>query len=275
VSHAKARETRARTNGDFERIVPGTPGWDAQYPEHLQRYEFAAARLRPEGRVLDAGCGVGYGTAFLTDRGAARAVGVDLAEEALEVARERFARPAITWIREDCQALEAAAAHGPFDLVCDLENLEHLPDPRRFLARAAALLAPDGVLVTSTPNRIGVNRLRGMRSDAPPLNPFHFREYTVAEFRALLEEFFEEVALAFQTFDPIERMQLEPALDALWKNPAQRLGRWVQRTLRGRPVPEHLDELLPPRRYQILGEDPGDPFIITQIADCRRPRPGR
>jgi hypothetical protein len=49
----------------------------------------------------------------------------------------------------------------------------------------------------------------------------------------------------------------------------------VQRTLRGRPVPEHLDELLPPRRYQILAEDPGDPFIITQIADCRRPRPGR
>ncbi len=267
----EARPVARRAGVEIERIVPDTPEWDQLYPEHLQRYAFAAERLHSGARVLDAGCGVGYGAAFLADRGAASVVAVDLSEEALEVARARFARPAITWVLEDCQALEQAGGAGPYDLICNLENLEHLREPRRFLARAADLLAPGAVLVTSTPNRIGINRLRGNRPDARSANAFHEHEYAVAEFRALLLEWFAEVELAFQTFDPIERMQLEPALAALWSNPLVRLGRWGQR-LRGRARVEQLEDLLPTRRYQILATDPGDALVITQLAVCRAPR---
>jgi SAM-dependent methyltransferase len=258
---------------EAERIVPGTALWDAHLPEHLQRYAFAADRLGGGLRVLDAGCGVGYGAAALADRGALEVIAVDLSLDALNVARAQFARPQIQWIAEDCHRLEVAGRHGPYDLICNLENLEHLAEPDRFLQRCRQLLAPNGTLVTSTPNRIGVNRLRGLPEGASSPNPFHFHEYTVAEFRRLLEPHFEQVSIHVQTYDPIERMQFEPLLVALWRDPLLRIRRALGRALR-RPV-ARLEDLLPPRRWQILDECPGDELTITQLAVCRRPRPMR
>ena len=77
-----------------ERIVPDEtePGIVAL---HLKRYEFAQPYCA--GReVLDAGCGVGYGTAFLAET-ARRVVGVDRSGDAIDYARTRYARP--TWCR--------------------------------------------------------------------------------------------------------------------------------------------------------------------------------
>jgi 2-polyprenyl-3-methyl-5-hydroxy-6-metoxy-1,4-benzoquinol methylase len=98
-SHSTHRHVHG---SDDERIVPGTSVWTVHYPEHRQRYEFVAGHMIPQATVLDAGCGVGYGAALLADRGAGRVVAVDLAEDALAVARAQFARPAIQWIQEDC-----------------------------------------------------------------------------------------------------------------------------------------------------------------------------
>ena len=70
-----------------ERIIPDEtePGIVAL---HLKRYEFA--RPYAEGKdVLDAGCGVGYGTAFLAET-ARRAVGVDISRDAIAYARRRY-----------------------------------------------------------------------------------------------------------------------------------------------------------------------------------------
>jgi len=165
------------------------------------------------------------------------------------------------------------AGHGArFDLVCNLENFEHLPDPERFLARVVELMLPQGVFVTSTPNRIGLNRLRAVRSDVAPLNPFHFREFTAEEFRTVLAKHFGDVTLAYQTYAPIERLEWEPLLTTLWNNPAARLGRWLQRAARRRPVVERVEELLLAPRYQILETFPGDDLVLVQLALCRAPR---
>jgi SAM-dependent methyltransferase len=257
---------------DVERIEPGTTQWALLYSEHVQRYELAAGQMKPGARVLDAGCGVGYGSALLADRGAANVVAVDISAEAIEIGRRQFARDTILWVTEDCQDLTEAGRHGPFDLICNLENLEHLAEPARFLARVTSLLRDGGTLISSTPNRIGMNRLRGVPPEARPVNPFHFREYTAAEFEVLLRNYFEEVTLSFQTFDPIERMHYEPVLSALWRNPAVRLGRWAHRWVRRQAVQLGPEELIPPRRYQILPTNPGDALVITQLATCRTPR---
>ena len=54
--------------------------------EHLARYEWAAA-LAPGRRVLDAGCGTGYGAHILAAAGAAHVTGVDTAGAVIEAAR--------------------------------------------------------------------------------------------------------------------------------------------------------------------------------------------
>jgi protein-L-isoaspartate O-methyltransferase len=67
-----------------ERVIPGEVDIDL-LNEHLARYTFAA-RLARGKRVLDAGCGAGYGSAELS-LSAHSVVGVDSAAEAVAFAR--------------------------------------------------------------------------------------------------------------------------------------------------------------------------------------------
>lgn len=259
-------------HGHPERIVPGDGLWEAHLEEHAQRYDFAAARMRRGGRVLDAGCGVGYGTAMLADAGASLAVGVDIAAEAITVARQQFSRPNAIFVQEDCMELAESARHAPFDCIVNLENLEHVGDAGRFLDRVVSLLAPDGVFVVSTPNRTAMNRMRGAVPDAPTTNPFHVVEWSSPELRELLRGRFDTVTLHYQAYDPPERLLYEPLLSLLWTNPFARLGRRLQRVLRGRHIAERVENLLPPLRHRILADDPGAHLAVTTIAECRHPR---
>ena len=60
-----------------ERLVPGTLAWDLYEVEHRQRYEFFSPQCRGL-KVLDAACGVGYGTQILREQGAVFVAGIDL-----------------------------------------------------------------------------------------------------------------------------------------------------------------------------------------------------
>jgi 2-polyprenyl-6-hydroxyphenyl methylase/3-demethylubiquinone-9 3-methyltransferase len=46
-----------------------------------------------------------------------------------------------------------------FDLICAMEVIEHVADKPAFVAALAAALAPDGLLVLSTPNRTTRSKL--------------------------------------------------------------------------------------------------------------------
>jgi 2-polyprenyl-6-hydroxyphenyl methylase/3-demethylubiquinone-9 3-methyltransferase len=46
-----------------------------------------------------------------------------------------------------------------YDLITSLEVIEHVRDPRGFVWGLAAALAPDGLLILSTPNRTSTSRL--------------------------------------------------------------------------------------------------------------------
>jgi SAM-dependent methyltransferase len=165
-----------------ERIVPDEtePGIVAL---HLKRYEFATPWCRNRD-VLDAGCGVGYGTAFLAGH-ARHVLGVDRDEEAIAYARRRYARPNAEFRVGDL--LELDLPDGSFDAICSFETIEHLGDPERYLAEMARVLRPGGAYLVSTP--------RADRTTRDPDNPFHELELSRADFEALLRRFFGEVEL--------------------------------------------------------------------------------
>ena len=165
-----------------ERIVPDeTP--PGPLAIHEKRYRFAAPYCAGK-RVLDAGCGVGYGSALLAET-AGEVVGVDLSEEAIAYARTRYAMPNVEFRVEDLLAPRLGDAS--FDVVCSLETLEHLTDRNVFLRQIARVLRDDGLFVVSTP-RVDVTTEK-------PDNPFHCVEYSRADFDALLRRRFRDVEL--------------------------------------------------------------------------------
>ena len=82
------RESLAEFTG--ERLIPGQVDVDL-LNEHLARYAFAA-RLAQGKRVLDLGCGAGYGSAELA-KTAHWVTGVDIAAEAVDYARAAYRLP--------------------------------------------------------------------------------------------------------------------------------------------------------------------------------------
>lgn len=174
--------------GEFtgERVIPGEV--DANLlNEHLARYAFAA-RLARSRRVLDAGCGAGYGCAELA-QSATLVVGVDVAREAVEYAREHYQLPNVQFEQGSCTALQWP--DGSFDLVVAFEVIEHLSEWRELLVEVRRVLAPDGQFVVSTPNKLYYSETRG---HAGP-NPYHVHEFDYDEFRAALESVFPAVSL--------------------------------------------------------------------------------
>lgn len=163
-----------------ERIVPDTelPGIVAA---HLKRYAFARP-LCAGKRVLDAACGVGYGSAYLGEQ-AATVLGVDVSEEAVAYARQRYGSPSVAFELGDVTAL--ALPDASFDVACSFETIEHVDDPARALAELARVLVPGGTLIVSTPHVPVTSRT--------PDNPFHKVELSRADLEALLRDAYAEV----------------------------------------------------------------------------------
>jgi 2-polyprenyl-3-methyl-5-hydroxy-6-metoxy-1,4-benzoquinol methylase len=167
-----------------ERFVPEATQEELIAAEHVARYEWAAS-LAPGRRVLDAGCGTGYGAAILADGGAAHVLGVDMAAAVVEAARSRET-DRLGFDQADISRLPYADAS--FDLITCFEVIEHVPEQSAVIGELARVLAPGGVLAISSPNA----------DRYPPGNPHHVREFTTGELRALLAEAFPVVRLLAQ-----------------------------------------------------------------------------
>jgi SAM-dependent methyltransferase len=167
-----------------ERFVPGTADGELIEVEHLVRYRWAG-QLVAGRRVLDAGCGVGYGSATLARAGAAEVVGLDLSAKAVEAAAKGAPANA-SFVTGDVHALPFEA--GRFDVIVCFEVIEHVEHQDEVIAELARVLAPAGVLVMSSPNR----------DVYPAGNPHHLHEYVPEELRAALGAHFDHVELRRQ-----------------------------------------------------------------------------
>ncbi|MBV8731485.1 MAG: methyltransferase domain-containing protein, partial [Acidobacteriia bacterium] len=182
-----------------ERLVPGKVS-DELLNEHMARYAFAS-RIAKGKRVLDAGCGTGYGSAELA-HGAAFVTGADVAPEAIEYAREHYRLSNLWFERASCTALPHPDS--AFDLVVAFEVIEHLENWRELLLEARRLLGRNGQFVVSTPNKLFYTESRGREGP----NPFHVHEFELAEFRSELLAVFPEVALFVENH--VEGVAFEP-----------------------------------------------------------------
>jgi SAM-dependent methyltransferase len=164
-----------------ERTLPGI--WHENY--WMRRHEAAYAVFAPMcrgARVLDAGCGEGYGAAHLARAGARLVVGIDLDVPTLRHMRATYAD--VTPLRANLVLLPCADAS--LDIVVSAQTIEHLWDQDRFVRECARVLRPGGVLAMSTPNR----------RTFPPGNVYHSRELDAGELVNLVRPQFDIVRVA-------------------------------------------------------------------------------
>lgn len=109
-----------------------------------------------EGKsALDVGCGAGLLAEPLTRLGA-KVTGIDAAPEVIAVAREHANAGGL---EIDYRVGAVEALDGTFDLVTCMEVIEHVADPATFVKALAHRVAPEGLLIMSTPNATSWSRL--------------------------------------------------------------------------------------------------------------------
>lgn len=184
------RTKKPAINFTGERLVPELNKGQAFFYEHLVRYLFSAQFTKGK-IVLDAGCGVGYGSFIVSSKGSAKKVlGVDISKEAIVYAKQKYPRSNLTFVEDSLESLTKVKDNS-INIVLAFEVIEHLKDPEKFLETIKLKLKTNGLLLVSTPNKYTY----------PPGNPYHFKEYFPNEFVELLKLNFCTVKIFHQFFE--------------------------------------------------------------------------
>jgi SAM-dependent methyltransferase len=249
TKQASAQELSGRHRNLASGRLPVVEGTDAVERIHIARYEFALAYAGQKS-VLDVATGIGYGAHLLASRGAAASVtGVDISEEAIRTACERYRHPALHYRLIVPGPLPFA--DDSFDTVVSFETIEHTADPALFLREIRRVLRPGGELVISTPNK----RFHsfGRRT---PWNPHHAFELYPGAFDALLTEHFGP-----PTFRGGQEFVAVTPATVLQTN-------WVEfryYRLLGRPAYTALHGLLSRAAHPVRGAGTGDQPACTPV----------
>ena len=131
-------------------------------------------------RIMDLGCGTGWLSERLAERG--RVTAIDLSDECIAEAHRRA--PHIEYIAGNL--FEAPLPPGHFDVVVSQDVVAHVVDQPAYVAVAARLLRPEGHLIITTTNRFVVKRM-----DLPVQPAEHIERWlTMRALRRLLRPHF-------------------------------------------------------------------------------------
>jgi 2-polyprenyl-3-methyl-5-hydroxy-6-metoxy-1,4-benzoquinol methylase len=146
-----------------------------------------AGKLAKQRTVLDLGCGLGYGSRYMAEV-CDLVLGTDLSPEAVEQANYFQKITNLHFVVSDACALPLL--QGQFDLVVSFEVIEHLEAPRRHIAEITRVLAPNGTLLLSTPNKMSMSPYW-----KNPVWKWHKHEFFEDDLRHLLSDYFDDVQI--------------------------------------------------------------------------------
>ena len=240
-----------------ERISLGDESFIQFYAEHILRYKFAA-KFCSGKRVLDAGCGNGYGANYIAINGAKSVLGIDISDAALHEASNSFLAPNLRFQKLNVESLSESL--GTFDVILNFENIEHVSNPKAVVSGAERILTEDGLFITSTPN----GEISTFDKDGKLTNPFHVKEYTRKELGDLLFPHFPRVDFYGEWITPVGKLrrlrarQLYEQVADSYYNPVNRIFRQLKRAM-GKKAPP------PPGSYAGMDAFDGDFEIATAV----------
>lgn len=131
---------------------------------------FLTTNMIQDKSVLDVGCGLGFFSQRLKERGGL-VTACDLGPTLVERTRQRVGCDGVV---ADVMRLAEKFGESSHDLVVSSECIEHTPDPMEALRQMAAVVKPGGFLAVSTPNVVWQPVVRA--ASALKLRPFDGHE---------------------------------------------------------------------------------------------------
>ena len=151
--------------------------------DHKFAYDYVKQYINKNSRVLEIGCGDGYGTDYIADY-CERIDAVDISESAIKKAQTIYKKDHCNFYVYDGKNLEFGDK--TFDVVFSFHVIEHVDDVKLYLNNIKRVLKDSGKFILTTPSR--THRLT---ENQKPWNKEHLREYNSTMLNAEILQVFE------------------------------------------------------------------------------------
>jgi ubiquinone/menaquinone biosynthesis C-methylase UbiE len=157
------------------------------YLIHTETYKFCRSYISGK-KVLDYGCGSGYGTAMISEN-CSHVTGIDISDEAITHAKAHFKAENLSYLKVDpADDISLPFPDASFDVVLSFQVIEHVKNVAVYLKEIERVLVPGGYVIIATPDRS-----RRLFSFQKSWNMWHLREYSQSQLFSTLTQYFSNV----------------------------------------------------------------------------------